>query len=70
VGVGARSGTRSDYRPSGEKLSVTLQQAGYLGSGKAHAFQVFRVLMAIGLANPDGRIRVARRASPPGMVGR
>jgi tight adherence protein C len=35
---------------SGEKLSVTLQQAGYLGSGKAHTFQVFRVLIAIGLA--------------------
>ena len=36
--------------PSGEKLSETLQQAGYIGGGKAHTFQVFRVLLAIGLA--------------------
>ena len=35
--------------PSGEKLSETLQQAGYIGGGKAHTFQVFRVLTAIGL---------------------
>jgi len=35
--------------PSGEKLSETLQQAGYSGSGIAHAFQVVRVLSALAL---------------------
>ena len=33
--------------PSGEKLAETLQQAGFMGSGAAHAFQVFRVIAAI-----------------------
>ncbi len=35
--------------PSGEKLAETLQQAGFVGGGIAHAFQVFRVLAAIAL---------------------
>lgn len=35
--------------PSGEKLTETLQQAGFMGSSSAHAFQVFRVLAAIAL---------------------
>jgi tight adherence protein C len=35
--------------PSGEKLAETLQQAGYIGGGVAHAFQVFRVLSALAL---------------------
>lgn len=33
--------------PSGEKLAETLQQAGFMGSSAAHAFQVFRVMAAI-----------------------
>jgi tight adherence protein C len=33
--------------PSGEKLAETLQQAGFMGSSAAHAFQVFRVMTAI-----------------------
>ena len=36
--------------PSGEKLYETLQQAGFIGIGTAHVFQVFRVLTAIALA--------------------
>jgi tight adherence protein C len=36
--------------PAGEKLQQTLQQAGFIGSGVPHAFQVLRVLGAIGLA--------------------
>jgi tight adherence protein C len=35
--------------PSGEKLAETLQQAGFIGSGAAHAFQVFRVMTALAL---------------------
>lgn len=35
--------------PSGEKLAETLQQAGFMSAGSAHAFQVFRVLAAIAL---------------------
>ncbi len=44
--------------PSGEKLSETLQQAGYIGGGKAHTFQVFRVLTGDRTGNPDGRVRL------------
>ncbi|MBE3603178.1 type II secretion system F family protein [bacterium] len=33
--------------PAGEKLSDTLTQAGFIGSGAAHAFQVFRVMAAV-----------------------
>jgi tight adherence protein C len=36
--------------PSGEKLAETLQQAGFMGSSVAHAFQVFRVMSAVALA--------------------
>jgi len=35
--------------PSGEKLAETLQQAGFVGSGTAHVFQVIRVLTALGI---------------------
>jgi tight adherence protein C len=53
--------------PSGEKLSETLQQAGFTGSGVAHAFQVFRVLSALAV----GIILVAFAAltgKPMGMM--
>lgn len=36
--------------PSGEKLAETLQQAGFMGAGAAHAFQVFRVMSALALS--------------------
>ena len=36
--------------PSGEKLSDTLTQAGFIGSGAAHVFQVFRVMAALAVA--------------------
>lgn len=36
--------------PSGEKISQTLVQAGFITSGAARAFQVFRFLSAAGLA--------------------
>src|ERR1700687_5838492 len=36
--------------PSGEKLSDTLVQAGFINSGAAHAFQVFRVMAAVAVA--------------------
>ncbi len=35
--------------PAGEKLSHTLVQAGFINSSAAHAFQVFRVILTIGL---------------------
>jgi len=34
--------------PTGEKLKETLAQAGYLKSSAAHAYQVMRVLLAVG----------------------
>lgn len=40
---------RSDT-PSGEKLQQTLVQAGYVGSGSPHTFQVFRFLLTAGMA--------------------
>lgn len=42
--------------PAGEKLSSTLTQAGFIGSGAAHAFRVFRVMSAVGVAFMAGVI--------------
>jgi tight adherence protein C len=36
--------------PAGEKLNDTLVQAGFINSGAAHAFQVFRVMAAVAVA--------------------
>ncbi len=42
--------------PAGEKLSDTLMQAGFIGAGVAHAFQVFRVMAAVSVGFVAGAI--------------
>jgi len=48
--------------PQGEKLTQTLQQAGFMKAGAAQTYQVIRVLLAIGLATLGLIIGLVTRA--------